>query len=512
MSSLRRSHRRWRLAVAATVLAVIAVNPTTAGAQSADAVTPVLRGSDPAPIVDELAPSRTKAGDAEKKSDAQKSGTKKKLPKKLNRLPAVAPYLRAQRLDVRGGPLAVPQAQPGPTIAAEPAPRAPKRPKLEDRPFDPVGIGLGDLRLTPSLEESVGWNSNPLLLPGTQRGSAFLTTEAGLGIQSNWSRDDLHGSFKGGYTDYFNEHDADSGYGSGTLGGRLDVSHDLSFDGEGRFNVSAQTPGSVGLPAGTTLRTEPLVSTYGSTLGATEKLGVFALGLHGTLDRTIYQDARFSDGAIGRLSSDDFNDWGLKARFAYERSPVAQPFVELGVDSRRYDGTIDSAGYARNSNGAIADVGIKVDWSKLLTGEFSVGYGSRNYSDARLPRLSGALVNGNLIWSATPLTTVTFKTATALNDTTTAAASGAVTHSYTLEIAHDLRRNLTIGAFAGLTTDDYVGVALKDHTTSAGLKTQYKISRDLVLKATATRSQYVTTLPGQNYVDTTFMLGLRLQR
>ena len=182
------------------------------------------------------------------------------------------------------------------------------------------------------------------------------------------------------------------------------------------------------------------------------------------------------------------------------------------IDTRRYDGTIDFNGYARSSNGALARAGATLALTGQLTGDASLGYGERHYQDARLPDLRAPLLDASLIWSATPLTTVTLKTSTSLFDTTNPGDSGAVTRDYTIDVSHALRRNLTLGATAGYSTDVYAGAPLHDSTTSFGLRADYNLNRDIVLRASASRAQYVSSAPGSNYINNVFMLGLRLQR
>ena len=160
----------------------------------------------------------------------------------------------------------------------------------------------------------------------------------------------------------------------------------------------------------------------------------------------------------------------------------------------------------------LARGGVTLALSNQLTGEASLGYGERQYRDPRLPDLRAPLIDGSLIWSATPLTTVTFKTNTTLNDTTNFGDSGAVSRSYTIELSHALRRNLTLSANAGYATDVYAGAPLHDSTTSFGLHADYDVTRDIVLRASATRAQFVSSAANSNYVANVFMLGLRLQR
>jgi hypothetical protein len=215
---------------------------------------------------------------------------------------------------------------------------------------------------------------------------------------------------------------------------------------------------------------------------------------------------------VAPLSTDDFNDWGLRARASYQISPFISPFVEVGLDVRRYDAGLDFNGYARNSDGVLGRGGATLAFTQQLTGEASLGYGERAYQDPRLPDMRSPLIDASLIWSATPLTTLTAKAQTNLADTITPGASGAVAHAYTIDVAHALTRSFTLGASAGYASDDYVGVALRDSTTTLGLRAEYHLSRDFVLKASATRQQYASSAPNSNYIANVFMLGLRLQR
>jgi hypothetical protein len=156
--------------------------------------------------------------------------------------------------------------------------------------------------------------------------------------------------------------------------------------------------------------------------------------------------------------------------------------------------------------------GATLALSGQLTGEASLGYGERQYEDARLPELRAPLIDASLIWTATPLTTITLKTSTTLADTTNAGDSGAVSRSYTVDVSHALLRNLTFGANAGFVTDAYAGAPLHDSTVSYGLRADYNVTRDIVLRASATHAQFVSSAANSNYIANVFLLGLRLQR
>jgi Putative beta-barrel porin 2 len=54
--------------------------------------------------------------------------------------------------------------------------------------------------------------------------------------------------------------------------------------------------------------------------------------------------------------------------------------------------------------------------------------------------------------------------------------------------------------------------SLTDSTTTLALKGEYHLSRDVVLKASASRQEYVSNTPNSNYVNDVFLLGVRVQR
>jgi hypothetical protein len=422
-------------------------------------------------------------------------------PPKRAALPPLAPYPRAARLALRGGEPV--EGTPAPTVAALPAPPPRRKIKRDDKPFDPVGLYVGNLRLTPYFEQNLGYASNPYGASSGAKGSGLSNTEIGVGLQSNWSQGELTGSAKLGYNDYFQTPGASAPYGSGLLDYRYDASRDLAFDTEGRFNVATETNAQLGL-AGQTTQSLTMVSTYGATLGATQKFGDLSIGLHGTVDRSEYEG--------GSLATDDYNDYGLKLRAGYRLSEAVQPFAEIGGDARVYDSRIDASGYDRASDGVYGKAGLKLSFSEMLTGEASAGYGEREYRDPRLPDVAAPLFDASLIWSATPLTTVTLKTATLLQDAVVAGASADIDRSYTINLDHALTERVKFGLNGGITTDEYVGDGQNTRTYTIGATAEYHLSREVVLKASATHQQLVSNLPGSSYTADTVMLGVRLQR
>src|SRR6185369_6072739 len=145
----------------------------------------------------------------------------------------------------------------------------------------------------------------------------------------------------------------------------------------------------------------------------------------------------------GETSSNDdrnFNRFGSELRARYEVTPGVKPFVEAGADERVHDILFDRSNLMRDSRGLYGKAGTSFELTRLLTGEMALGYGSRRYRDPSLPELSGFLIDGSLVWTATPLTTFKLTGKTTVNETTVAGVSGIVTREIGIETAHAFRR------------------------------------------------------------------------
>ncbi len=405
--------------------------------------------------------------------------------------------------------------RPGPTVAVLPF-TAGQRRRIEDTPYDAVGFDVGSLRLTPYVTQSIGYDSNPNQTQTGLRPSAFERTEGGLAVVSTWSRNSFSASLHGGYDDFFSTPEANRPDAVGVADYRLDVDRDTTLDAETRFAIDTQRLGSpeVGVlsAAAANSTSRPLITTFGGTIGGAEGFGRLNVALHGSLDRTAYDNADGGNSYLENLASQNFNDAGLRLRTTYEATPVLQPFVDLFVDDRIHDHEIDYTGYERDSVGFVGQIGSSFELTRLLTGEVSAGYGTRAYQDPRLKNITSPVLNGAISYAATPLTTISFRAATSFDETNVVGASGTESRSVTLEASHALLRNMTVtGALSYLNTQ-YVGAPITENTFAATLSADYHLTRNLVATATYTHERLSSTLAGSSFSEDIGMVGLRLQR
>jgi hypothetical protein len=404
------------------------------------------------------------------------------------------------------------------TVAGQP-PR--KRLKIDDDPFGAVGDYAGSFLVKSAVELRGGYDTNPARL-ATPIGMPFWVVAPEFLAVSNWERHAVVADLRGSFTGYGHSLPPiiDGGISPaptninrpdflGHIDGRLDVTEDTHATSQVRLRVATDNPGSPNIQAG--LASYPDYATFGGTLGVDQKFNRLQIAGGATVDRTVYQNSTLTDGSTSSNADRAFNQYGGVGRISYEVLPGLKPFVEAEGDSRFHDQYLDNFGYARNSTGGYAKAGTSFEFSRLLTGEISVGFAARDYADPRLGRLEGLLTASSLTWTATALTTARFNSTTSIDETIVPGVSGVLTHTYTFEVDHDFRRWLAaIGKFT-YGTYDYQGDGRFDRTYSIEGDLIYKITRNLWFKATLQRNILNSNVPLASSASTVVMLGVRLQ-
>ncbi len=411
----------------------------------------------------------------------------------------------------------IPPAMAG-TVPGQP-PR--RRLKVDDDPFGAVGDYVGPFLVKSAVELSGGYDTNPARI-NEPHGLPFWVVAPEFLAVSNWERHALVADLRGSFTGYGGSLPAtidgapspaptnvNQPNFTGHVDGRLDVSNDTDITAQARLLVSTDNPGSPNIQAG--LASYPVYTTLGGTVGFDQRFNRLTISGGATIDRTSYQSSTLTDGSTSSNDDRNYSQYGGVGRISYEVMPGLKPFAEVEGDTRVHDLQFDRDGYERDSNGGYAKAGSSFEFTRLLTGEISIGYAARNYIDPRLDRLQGLLTSASLVWTATPLTTAKFYSDTQIGETTLPGSPGVFVHTYTLEVDHDFRRWLTgIGKFT-YGTLDYQGAGRNDTTYSFEGDLIYKMTRSLWLKGTLRHDILDSDVANASSKATVVMLGVRLQ-
>lgn len=413
-------------------------------------------------------------------------------------------------------------------------------PRYEDDPYAPLGLRSGSFLWFPGIELSAGYDTNPLRRTA-RTPSDFFVVAPELKVQSQWLRHRLNAELRGSYTTYgrtFEDAAASAPPCDCTPGmlatqaltnsgiprsldrpdfnskvtGRLDTYGNSHADGEFRFNVGTDNPGSPNITAG--LDRLPIYTQVGTTLGYTQNFNRLDVTLKGGVDRVAYQQSHLTDGTSTSNNDRDLYQYSGALRVGYQLRPGVEPFAEVSADQRVHDLTYDRSGLRRDSTGTTLRAGSTFELTRQLVGEGSVGYTMRDYKDPSLKPLSGFVADAALVWTQSALTVWTLSAKSAADESILTDVSGALRRDVSLNVDQYFRRWLVGSLKAGAGFDHYIadGPSREDQRYFLSAALAYKLSRDYQIRGEIRRDWLNSSVAGVDYVADTYLLTLRWQR
>lgn len=384
---------------------------------------------------------------------------------------------------------AVQYYQPAPAINQNPDPNVPvyARPRPD---YDPIGVRLGSFFLFPELFAGVSYDSNVNASEEDEEGDFIFRLRPAATLQSNWSRHAVDAEIyldSGTYTDFDQYDYLDYGL---RARGRYDISSagflrgDLRYD---RLHESSDDPDN--------LRFDETIQ-YDRLRGQgvwRQRFGRFFTQLTGTLTQYYYDD---DNDTRDRLEADG------RVRGGYSVSPAIDAFVELGYLDKTYDNSNADSDELRGSVGAAFDI------TSVLFGEVYVGYSDVQFDNDAFDDTSGLSFGGSLVWNVTRLTTVDLNLSREFDATAVAGASTNYVTDVSIDVTHELRRNVLLSAGLGYTNEDYQGSPREDDTYRASLGVSYLLNRNFSLDAGYELTSRESSLPDSDYLRNFFTIGV----
>lgn len=350
-----------------------------------------------------------------------------------------------------------------------------------DRPdpdYDPLGIRARSFLIYPQLSVAGAYDSNVYATDNNTDDDFVLEIQPSVTARSQWSRHALNARLRGAFGRYASENDNDyEDFGAG-VDGRLDVSQGSALTGSfdiDRLSESREDPNDD--------NDEQKVTNY--------YLGNLNLAYRHTFNRLFIQPKgqirRYDYENAGDINNNDRdrNVYQPGLRVGYELSPRFSVFTDGEYEIVRYDQTPDDDGDDRDGEGFSIDVGTEIDFTGILWGEVALGYTERSYDDNDLDSTGGLSAATTLNWNVTGLTTIIGGLSSGIEETTREVdgepASGILRTSATLEVQHELRRNIILLGNLRYTRDDFEGVSRTDDVYVAGAGLEYLVNRNISL-------------------------------
>ncbi|MGJ4998156.1 outer membrane beta-barrel protein [Bradyrhizobium sp. HKCCYLS3077] len=388
----------------------------------------------------------------------------------------------------------------------EPQPQAP--PMMEEDPFEPKGITVGNFILKPAFEMSSGFDSNPGRVP-QGKGSAFVSVAPVLLVRSQFERHLLNADVRVGYIDYAKLRQLSRPTVDAKVNGRYDITDTFALNGEGHVAVDADDPGTPRF-AGRFARI-PLASTVGGSAGLTKRFEEVEISTKAAIDRVAFQNAPLMDGQIVSNADRNFVQYGSQSRVTYNLTPEIRPFVDVAVDRRVHDIAVDAEGFRRDSTGTAVEAGVTFNYADTLTGDVAVGYLTRRYQDPMLKPVNGFIADANLTWQYAKETAVMLGAKSQVVEITEPGISGVLKRDVTVGVEHQFEPWLVGTFLAGVGQDAFTGTTRVDNRYLVEVGMLYKFSRLLQLRASVRREETRSNFKENNLSATVVQVGARVQ-
>ena len=237
-----------------------------------------------------------------------------------------------------------------------------------------------------------------------------------------------------------------------------------------------------------------------------------SLQLRGSLTDLEFAPVTNTSGGI--ISNAERNTTQREAAFrtSWALSGKADVFAEIAVNDREY-GAAPNDGILRSSTGERYRAGVTFGpQNNTLRGEVSAGWGRQAPRDGRLGEIDGFILDANVAWRASALTTFLLTARSDFLDTTTTGSFGALSRQVGLEARHTIRRHLIGVAGIRYTVNPYDAVVIEEHDLTTELGFDYYLNRDAMIFARYQHTDFYSTVVGSDYADNIVHVGLRVRQ
>lgn len=374
--------------------------------------------------------------------------------------------------------------------------------------YEALGVRAGGFIVYPSLTLRAEYDDNLFARPEAQS-DTIITTTPSLEVRSDWPRHAVTLSADANLRrhDRFKSEDTDTWSVAGR--GRLDVTRDTTLSGGASFadRVEPRTAATSAVePA------EPVqYQVESANLVATHQLSRVKLVGRAELARYDYRDAQDVAGGVIDEDYRDRSEIDLRAKVAYAHSPSTAFFAEVGAQQMNYE---RSVGPNRDSEGLTALAGVDLEITRLITGEFSVGYLHQSFNDPAYEDISNPHYRMRIDWYPTPLITVGLTATQRVNDSPLAEAPAFLARTVEVKADYELLRNLIVSGQIHGADEDYRGIDRRDRRYGASLSANYLVNRTV---GVSMRYKFETlnssgVSQGRDFDDQSISLALVFQR
>lgn len=366
-------------------------------------------------------------------------------------------------------------------------------------PFARQGYPLGQIRVFPSLSIENTYNDNIFASKDGKLDDYFVSVLPRVELESSWSRHAVSASAYGQINRYADIKSEDNDEYGVNASGRLDLADHSALGasfGNGRTtNARANSEN--------TDRKDPQQFDYlDGELQYDHSFARFDLGLRGSVRQLNFLDA--VDADRDRLV------FGVSSRLSYPLSSAFSVFVQPDAKFLDYEQSIGDDGLEQNRSTLGGFVGSSFDVA-TLNGDVSLGVMHAAFDESSSKDVTILGVRSQLSWEATRLTRVRARVERSILPTGVDGASSKVRTRVSLDVSHELFRNLTLRAAAIYFQEDFKQLGRNDDNFRVLAGAEYQINRFVSITARYSYRERHSSTSDNDFRSNIAMLTINLQ-
>lgn len=377
-------------------------------------------------------------------------------------------------------------------------------------PFAPAGIRRGSFILFPEAEISVAALDNLFRSSSNVRRDVMLDVRPTMRMASAWNRHALE--FRAtGLSTFHNRFPSEDTRAYGfEIRGRLDLTRRTNVEAFAGHDLTQEARGSVNPTSRAGDRADIATNRAGVTFN--HRFNRLSVQLRGTLTESDYSPTDDGTGLTLDNRERDNTVKEVALRGSWRFKPALSVFSEVAFNQREY-AALPGDGISRDSTGERVRFGVSLgDTGRIWRGEASIGHGRQQFEDSRLPEISGIIVDANLAWRLSGITSLLFTARSEVGESSEAGSGGSLSRTAGVELRHEFQRRLIGTAGLRYTHATYEGVDLTEREVAALASLEYYVNREVTLFGRYQHIDFEATERARNYNADELRIGMRIRR
>jgi hypothetical protein len=375
-------------------------------------------------------------------------------------------------------------------------------------PFDPIGIKRGSWIIFPEVEFGLGATTNIRRSPNKEASGMFDVRPTVRAV-TNWAKHAVElkaTGFASAFPGFASENDK-----AYALEARARIDFSTRTNVETLVSHQLDQESRQSRDALDSARGRADFATTRAAAALNHRFNRLSVQLRGSVTDVNYEPVTTVSGGNVSNNQRDVREYGSGVRATYEFKPTLFAFTDVALNDRQYK-SAPADNISRDSSGLRVLAGLSFGSGRIWRGEVALGYGTQRPDDNRLTATSGLILDANLGWRISELSSLLFTARTDFNDSTTVGQSGSRAQTFGLEARHAFRRHLIGIASLRTTGTDYGGVSLDERETTAELGFDYFLNRTTTLTGRLTHVDFNTSTASGDYAVDTVRFGVRIRQ